>query len=78
MRPGKRSHTVWEHPLISNSLVLSGQDGDDANNGRVVARFPRRISSRRVIDEIRDMMPRANENGGVDPPFLFCLMRAAR
>jgi hypothetical protein len=30
VRLGKGSHTVWEHALLSDSLVLSGQDGDDA------------------------------------------------
>ncbi|MGI8857972.1 MAG: type II toxin-antitoxin system HicA family toxin [Thermomicrobiales bacterium] len=30
MRPGKGSHTVWEHPLLTDKIVLSGQDGDDA------------------------------------------------
>ncbi len=31
MRPGKGSHSVWEHPLVPSSfLTLSGNDGDDA------------------------------------------------
>jgi predicted RNA binding protein YcfA (HicA-like mRNA interferase family) len=29
-RPGKGSHTVWTHPRASRSVVLSGNDGDDA------------------------------------------------
>jgi predicted RNA binding protein YcfA (HicA-like mRNA interferase family) len=30
-RPGKGSHTVWEHPLLpTDSVTLSGGDGDDA------------------------------------------------
>jgi predicted RNA binding protein YcfA (HicA-like mRNA interferase family) len=30
-RPGKGSHTVWEHPQLSElKVTLSGQDGDDA------------------------------------------------
>jgi hypothetical protein len=29
-RPGKGSHTVWAHPRLSDSLVLSGNDGQDA------------------------------------------------
>jgi predicted RNA binding protein YcfA (HicA-like mRNA interferase family) len=30
-RPGKGSHTVWEHPALSMVRVtLSGKDGDDA------------------------------------------------
>lgn len=30
-RPGRGSHTVWEHPLLpGDSLSLSGNDGDDA------------------------------------------------
>ena len=29
-RPGKGSHTIWEHPLADRPVVLSGQDGHDA------------------------------------------------
>jgi predicted RNA binding protein YcfA (HicA-like mRNA interferase family) len=29
-RPGKGSHTVWQHPRLANSLTISGRDGDDA------------------------------------------------
>ncbi len=29
-RPGKGSHTAWEHPLLSEPIILSGQDGADA------------------------------------------------
>jgi len=29
-RPGKGSHTIWEHPLASKSITLSGSDGHDA------------------------------------------------
>ena len=29
-RPGKGSHTVWEHPLATKAVVLSGNDGRDA------------------------------------------------
>lgn len=29
-RPGKGSHTVWEHPNLNDSLTLSGHDGHDA------------------------------------------------
>ncbi len=29
-RPGKGSHTVWEHPLADKSVTLSGKDGHDA------------------------------------------------
>jgi predicted RNA binding protein YcfA (HicA-like mRNA interferase family) len=29
-RPGKGSHTVWTHTLMSGAVVLSGNDGDDA------------------------------------------------
>lgn len=30
MRPGRGSHTVWEHTLLPDELTLSGHDGDDA------------------------------------------------
>jgi len=29
-RPGKGSHTIWEHPLADKSVTLSGKDGQDA------------------------------------------------
>ena len=29
-RPAKGSHTVWGHPLIVETITLSGGDGDDA------------------------------------------------
>ena len=29
-RPGKGSHTIWEHPLAEKSVTLAGQDGQDA------------------------------------------------
>ena len=29
-RPGKGSHTIWEHPLAEKSITLSGKDGRDA------------------------------------------------
>ena len=29
-RPGKGSHTIWEHPLASKAVTLSGNDGRDA------------------------------------------------
>ena len=28
---GKGSHTMWEHPLLINLVVISGKDGDDAD-----------------------------------------------
>ena len=31
VRPGKGSHTVWEHPALPGTkITLSGHDGDDA------------------------------------------------
>jgi predicted RNA binding protein YcfA (HicA-like mRNA interferase family) len=33
-RPGKGSHTIWEHPLAEKSVVLSGSDGQDAKRYR--------------------------------------------
>jgi predicted RNA binding protein YcfA (HicA-like mRNA interferase family) len=27
---GKGSHSIWEHPLASRSVMVSGQDGHDA------------------------------------------------
>ena len=30
-RAGKGSHTVWSHPMLKYSLILSGKDGADAD-----------------------------------------------
>ncbi len=32
IRAGKGSHTVWEHPDISDEIVISGKDGEDAKH----------------------------------------------
>ncbi len=29
-RSGKGSHTVWQHPALSDEISLSGADGNDA------------------------------------------------
>ena len=29
-RPGKGSHTIWEHPLADKSVTISSNDGADA------------------------------------------------
>jgi predicted RNA binding protein YcfA (HicA-like mRNA interferase family) len=29
-RPGKGSHTVWEHPALSDTITMAGKDGSDA------------------------------------------------
>jgi predicted RNA binding protein YcfA (HicA-like mRNA interferase family) len=31
-RPGKGSHTVWSHPRVRKSVVVAGNDGDDAKS----------------------------------------------
>ncbi len=31
-RPGKGSHTVWEHPRLPGAITLAGNDGDDAKS----------------------------------------------
>ena len=33
-RSGKGDHTVWTHPKAKKSVVLSGNDGDDARYTR--------------------------------------------
>lgn len=36
IRPGKGSHTVWEHPnLLETRITLSGHDGDDAQRYQI-------------------------------------------
>jgi predicted RNA binding protein YcfA (HicA-like mRNA interferase family) len=29
-RPGKGSHSIWEHPLADRGVTLAGNDGQDA------------------------------------------------
>jgi predicted RNA binding protein YcfA (HicA-like mRNA interferase family) len=44
MRPGKGSHTVWEHPKLPGEIVtVSGKDEADA----------RRYQEKEVLDAIR-------------------------
>jgi len=31
-RPGKGSHTIWEHPLAEKSATMSGNDNRDARH----------------------------------------------
>ena len=36
VRPGKGSHTVWEHPNLSGfKVTLAGHDGDDAQEYQI-------------------------------------------
>ena len=42
---GKGSHTYWTHPLIAYPVVISGQDGDDAD----------RYQERDVRDAVYDL-----------------------
>ncbi|BAZ30655.1 hypothetical protein NIES4074_31170 [Cylindrospermum sp. NIES-4074] len=39
-RSGKGSHTVWSHPELSYSLILSGKDGADAAIRNVMYEMP--------------------------------------
>jgi predicted RNA binding protein YcfA (HicA-like mRNA interferase family) len=42
-RPGKGSHSVWSHPKVPKSIVLAGNDGDDA----------KRYQEKEVIQKIK-------------------------
>jgi predicted RNA binding protein YcfA (HicA-like mRNA interferase family) len=42
-RPGKGSHTIWEHPLAEESVTIAGNDGADA----------KRYLEREVAEQIR-------------------------
>jgi predicted RNA binding protein YcfA (HicA-like mRNA interferase family) len=44
-RPGKGSHTVWEHPLLLQKITLSGNDGDDAQ----------RYQEKRVMQDLKTL-----------------------
>jgi predicted RNA binding protein YcfA (HicA-like mRNA interferase family) len=47
-RPGKGSHTIWEHPLADESVTMSGADGQDAH----------RYQEREVAEQIAIVMQR--------------------
>lgn len=55
-RPGKGSHTVWTHPLLPYSLVLSGKDGADAD----------RYQEKDVKNALRDLDNLNTEEEGED------------
>lgn len=44
-RPGKGSHTVWEHPLLPQKITLSGNDGSDAQ----------RYQEKRVMEDLKTL-----------------------
>ena len=44
-RSGKGSHTVWSHPSLKYSLIISGKDGKDAE----------RYQERDVKNALRDL-----------------------
>lgn len=44
-RPGKGSHTVWEHPLLPQKITLSGNDGNDAQ----------RYQEKRVMEDLNKL-----------------------
>ena len=47
-RPGKGSHTVWEHPALIDSYTMSGADGDDAQRYQETA-------VRKILNEVREV-----------------------
>ena len=48
VRSGKGSHTVWTHQLVSESITISGNDGDDAKpyQERDVQEFMQKIEDK--------------------------------
>lgn len=51
-RSGKGSHTVWSHPSLDYSIILSGQDGADAQ----------RYQEKDVRNALRDLASIEEEN----------------
>jgi predicted RNA binding protein YcfA (HicA-like mRNA interferase family) len=47
-RPGKGGHTVWEHPLLSSGVSISGKDGNDAQ-------IYQEKDVRRILQELREV-----------------------
>ncbi len=48
-RPGKGSHTVWEHPALpEDELVLSGKDGNDAQKYQL-------LDVRNILKKLREV-----------------------
>jgi len=48
LRPGKGSHTVWEHPELPGAVTISGNDGDDAQRYQEAA-------VRRILMRLREV-----------------------
>ncbi len=46
-RPGKGSHTVWEHPALIDTVTMSGADGDDAQRYQEAA-------VRKILNKLRE------------------------
>jgi len=44
-RPGKGSHTIWEHPSLPQKIILSGNDGHDAQ----------RYQEKRVMSDLKKL-----------------------
>ena len=47
-RPGKGSHTVWEHPALIDSYTMSGADGDDAQRYQETA-------VQKILNKVREV-----------------------
>ena len=47
-RPGKGSHTVWEHPALIDSYTMSGADGDDAQRYQ-------ETSVQKILNKVREV-----------------------
>ena len=47
-RPAKGSHTVWEHPALTDSITISGADGDDAQRYQEAA-------VRKILNKLREV-----------------------
>ncbi len=46
-RPGKGSHTVWEHQALIDTVTMSGADGDDAQRYQEAA-------VRKILNKLRE------------------------
>jgi predicted RNA binding protein YcfA (HicA-like mRNA interferase family) len=47
-RPGKGSHTVWEHPVLTDRITISGSDSDDAQRYQETA-------VRKILNKVREV-----------------------
>ena len=67
-RPGKGSHTIWEHPLADKAVTLAGNDGRDAQpyqERQVAERLEVVRDASAVIESVQHVDPVVGRGSGI-------------